>query len=232
MSPELGAFLAAEDLDEVLNARQKISDLDTDDAAVIRSVLDQWQNPQAVSNLLLHPTVIPLDIRLTSLFRGVGERRVAYYVLAAVVGFQSIDPAKMIAADRTRAVEELLAVIRKTSGVLAQRASISIQRFLGEEDAPRVFALWAHRDDTVWHNLRAWLFRTFLPRGVQLFAIAARASGLAEGVQRDLVEDFTELAANPRDRYDSRLGELFGYIPNLRDCGQSAEPPRAPDRGG
>ena len=70
-------------------------------------------------------------------------------------------------------------------------------------------------------NLRAWLFRTFLPLGVEPFAMAARDSGLAEDVQRGLVEDFTELAANPPERYDSRLGELLGYIPNLRDVGQS-----------
>src|SRR6266446_8357932 len=126
MSPELQEFLGAGDLDEVLRALQRITSFDAGDAAAVRSVLLQWQSPQAVSNLLFHPTLIPEDLRLASLFRGLAERRVVYYVLAAVVGFQSLDPVRMTAADRRRVVEELLALIRETNGVLAQRASVSI----------------------------------------------------------------------------------------------------------
>ena len=218
MSPELEEFLGAEDLDDVLRALQRLTSFDAEDAAAVSSVLQAWQNPQAVSNLLMHPMLIPDEIRLASLFRGLAERRVAYYILAAAVGFQSVDPVRMTAADRRRAMEELLVLIRQTSGILAQRSSVSIQQFLSVDDAPRVFALWAHRDDTVWHNLRAWLFRTFQPRGVEPFTLAAGESGLAEGVQRRLVEDFTELVANPTESYDSHLAELLGYIPNLRDC--------------
>ncbi len=222
MSPELEEFLGAEDLDEVLRARQRVSSVDAVDAAAIRSVVHQWHNPQAVSNLLFHPALIPEDTRLPALFRGLAERRVVYYVLAAVVGFQSIDLAGMTAGDRRRVVDELLLVIRNTSGILAQRASVSIQRFLTEDDAPRVFALWAHPDDTAWHNLRAWLFRTFQARGTEPFAEAASRSGLSEETQRRLVEDFTELVTKPPEEFDSWLCDLFGYIPNLRDVGQSA----------
>lgn len=222
MSPELEAFLAAEDLDELLRAQQKITSLDAEDTAVVRSILQWWQNPQAVSNLLVHPTCIPEDIRLASLFRGLDERRVVYYVLAAVVGFQSIDSAGMTAEDRSRIVESLLAVIRKNSGILAQRASVSIQQFMAEENAPRVFGLWAHPDETVWHNLRAWLFHTFQSRGVEAFVAAIRQSGLSEEAQQRLIEDFTELVTNPTDGFDNRLSELYGYIPNLRDVKPSA----------
>jgi hypothetical protein len=220
MSPELEDFLGAEDLDDVLRARQKISSLDTRDEEVIRAVLAQWQNPQAVSNLLLHPTIIPKDIRLASLLRGLAERRVVYYVLAAVVGFQSVDPREIAGEDRRRIAEELLSVIRKNRGILAQRASVSVQGFLTRDDAPRVFDLWAHPDDTAWHNLRAWLFRTFQADDAESFAAAASRSGLAKETQRRLVEDFTDLVTNPREGCDSELGELFGYIPNLRDVGQ------------
>lgn len=217
MSPELEEFLGAEDLDDVLRARQRVPSPDADDAAAIRSVVQRWHNPQAVSNLLFHPTLIPEDMRLASLFRGLAERGVIYSVLAAVVGFQSIDPAGMTAEDRRRVVDHLLAVIRDTSGILAQRASVAIQRFLSENEAPRVFGLWAHPDDTVWHNLRAWLFRTFQTRGVAPFTQAARWSGLAEDAQAHLVEDFAELVSSPSEGIDNQLRNLFGCIPNLRD---------------
>jgi hypothetical protein len=223
MSPKLEVFLAAEDLDDALRAVQQITSLEAEDAAAIRRVIASWQDPQGVSNLLIHPALLPDDIRLSSLFRALAEHRVAYYILAATVGFQTMDSVSMVAAERKRVVQELLELIRDHHGIVAQRASISIQRFLTPEDAPPVFALWAHRDDTVWHNLRAWLYRTFLPFGIEPFAAAARSSGLAEEVQRRLLEDFTELAGNPAAECDSWLGELFSYIPNLRDVRPSAE---------
>ena len=220
MSPELKAFLTAEDLDELLSARRMITALDDEDAAVVRLTLQQWDNPQAVANLLFNPNIIPEDLRLASLFRGVGERQVVYYVLAAVVGFQSIDPAELVAEERGRVVAELLAILRKTSGILAQRASVSFQPFAREDDAPRVFALWAHPDDTVWHNLRAWLFRTFQNRGIEPFTAAIRQSGLADNVQQRLIDDFTEFVTD-LTAFQGWLLNLFGYLPNLRGATQS-----------
>jgi hypothetical protein len=230
MTSELQAFLAAEDLDEVLNARQKIAALDAGDTAVVRSVLQQWRNPQAISNLLMHASLIPKDVRLPSLFRGLAEREVVYYVLAAVVGVQGIDPAGLATKDRERVLTELLAVIRDTTGILAQRASVSFQAFAIESDAPKVFALMAHTDDTVRHNLRAWLFRTFQSHGSGPFAAAARQSGVAESVQRRVVGEFTEFVTNPPQGFKSPVFSLFGYIPNLLDVLRSAEHPASADR--
>jgi hypothetical protein len=222
MTPELEEFLAADDLDDALHARGRIGALGAEDVAVVRSVLQRWEDSQAVSNLLMHPSLIPSDLLAASLFRGLAERRVAYLVLAAVVGFQSIDPAGMTAEGRRRITEALLALIRQTKGILAERASVSIQGFLGEEDAPQVFDLWAHPDDTVWHNLRAWLYRTFQARGDEAFAAAARHSKLAEEVQRQLVEAFGEWLTEPPEGFDNTLSLLFGYIPNLRDVERQA----------
>src|SRR5262245_55647916 len=102
MSVELEAFLAAEDLDEVLNARGKITALTPEDEAVVRAIISEWRNTQAISNLLFHPTLIPADIRLPTLFRGLYERQVVYYVLASIVGFQSLDLAGLADTDRQR----------------------------------------------------------------------------------------------------------------------------------
>jgi hypothetical protein len=216
MNPHLEAFLGAEDLSEALMALRWIHAFDGKDAAAIRLILEQWRDAQAVSNLLFHPTLIPEDVRVTSLFRGLAERQRVYYVLAAVVGLQSINRAELSAVERIRVTEELLAIIRKTKGILAQRASVSLQEFISEDNAPRIFALWSHPDDTVWHNLRAWLCRTFQNRGVEAVTAAVRQSGLSEEVQRRLVEDFTEFLCKPAN-FDNWLSELYGCIPNLRD---------------
>lgn len=222
MSSELEEFLAAEDLDDMLSTRGKISALDGEDDAAVRAVLEQWSNPQAVANLLFHPTLIPEDIRLTTLFQGLSERRVIYYVLAAVVGFQGVDPTWLAAPDRERVVTDLLAIIRDTTDILAQRASVSFREYAGQADAPRVFALMGHPDKTVRHNLRAWLFRTFQTAGVERFTAASRQSGIGEDVQRQVVGEFAEFLANPPQAFKSPLFALYGYIPNLRDIEPTA----------
>jgi len=217
MTPELQAFLTAEDLDDVLTARGNITIVGNEDEAVIRAILAEWVNGQAISNLLFHPTLIPDDIRLSTLRRGLTERKVVYYVLAAIVGFQSIDPAALSTADRERVAADLWSLIAQDDGILAQRASVSIRGFASEGDAPVVFALLSHSDKTVRHNLRSWLFATFKDRGVEPFAAAAGESGLAEDLRRQVVAEFTDFLANPPQGFKSPLFPLYGYIPNLRD---------------
>jgi hypothetical protein len=224
MSPALEAFFAAEDLDDVLTARGSLAALTPEDEAAVRAVLNEWRNPQAVSNLLLHPALIPDDLRLSSLFRGLYEGPVAYYVLAAVVGLGGLDPAVLPDADRRRVLAVLLGIMRDTTDVLAQRASVSFDGFTLPEDAPRVFALMGHADRTVRHNLRAWLFRTFQGVGVEPLAVAGRASGAGEDMQRQVVGEFTEFVADPPQSFKSPLFLLYAYIPNLRDVEQPAGP--------
>jgi hypothetical protein len=59
MSPELKALLEAGYLDDLLEARSKLRQLDEKDIKKIRSTLQKWNSPQAVSNLLFHPFLIP-----------------------------------------------------------------------------------------------------------------------------------------------------------------------------
>jgi hypothetical protein len=219
MSPQLKAFLAAEDLDDVGDARAKIKTLSADDAAAIRSILAKWEDAQAVSNLLIESDLIPEDVRLASLFRGLAEQREPYYGLAAVVGFQGIEADKLSDKERKRVAAELLAIIRKTRDARAKRASLSIDGFISERDAPQVLALLEHADDTVRTNLRAWLFNEFKGRGVEEFADAVRQSGLPAEAQERVIAQFKDWRAKPTD-----FGPLFGYIPNLRDFQPSAEP--------
>jgi hypothetical protein len=138
MSPQLTAFLAAEDLDDVGDARKPIKALDATDTAAIRSVLKQWKPSQAVANLLMNPSLIPQDVRLATLRRALAERRTPYLVLAAVVGFQEVDPDKLSAKDRKQVTADLLAIMRANSDVRATRATLSFAGFARTSDAPGV----------------------------------------------------------------------------------------------
>lgn len=217
MSPELQSFLTAEDLDEVLDARGNLTALSVEDTEVVRDVIAQWQQPQAVSNLLIHPDLLPEDIRLASLFRGLAEQRVAYYVLAAIVGFQSVDTPLLTANENAKIATALWEIIAQTEGVLAQRASLSFRAFASEVDAPAVLFLMAHSDKTVRHNLRSWLFSVFKDRGLAAFANAVQASDLGEAQKQELVAEFTACTTKPPEGFNSPLFPLLTYIPNLRD---------------
>jgi hypothetical protein len=218
MSPELKAFLAAEDLDDVGDAHDKIKALTPDDKEAIRFVLKQWENAQAVSNLLIHPDLIPEDIRLTSLFRGLAGPRVAYYGLAAIVGFGQIGAEALSAEERKQVAAAFLEVIRKTNDARATRASVSIGTFIDENGIPQVVSLLEHRNDTVRTNLRAWLFKVFKDRDVEAFTAAVGKSGLAAAAQERLIAQFREWQAKPTD-----MVTLFPYIPNLGEFQPSTE---------
>lgn len=216
-SAELKAFLDAEDLDELLTARQSLNALNEEDIQTVRSVLQQWSNPQAVANLLFHPPLIPPDLRLASLLRGLAERQVVYFVLAAVVGLQSISSEELTELQRRRMIDDLLSLISMTEGVLACRASVSGAHFLNGGDVPRVFALLNHNEKTVRHNLLAWLIRTFEGKGVEAFAAAARACKLPDEVRQSAVERFSDYLSKRPEGLASLIFPLYAYIPNLRD---------------
>jgi HEAT repeat protein len=215
ISPELRAVLSAEDLDDLGDARRAIKEPGADDRSAIHAILENWEDPQAVANLLLHPTLIPQEMRLATLFRGLREQRVPYYVLAAVCGLADIKAETLSTDNRARVVAELTAVIQNTDDVRAQRASVTLESFVTARDASRVIALLEHPDKTVRHNLWARAIATLKDDGVEKFAAAARASGLSEVAQRRVTADFKEFAANPDAAGFS--GPLFAYIPNLRE---------------
>lgn len=223
MSPELEKFLATEDLDALLRAQDKLSVLDKQDNATIRTLLQQWDRPQAIANLLFHPMLIPQDIRLPSLLRGLAEQQVDYYVLAAVVGLQSIKPDEITEEERRRISRELLTLIRERMDVVAARASVSVAGFSTEEDAPQMFALLEHSNKTVRHNILVWLIRTFENRGLEPFIAVAQASELPEEARRSAIEKFSNFLFKLQNPHDSQkpwthpIFPLYSYIPNLRD---------------
>jgi hypothetical protein len=215
MNAELKIFLAAEDLDDVEDARHKIKSLSAKDEAAIRTILQEWKEPQAVSNLLMHPDLIPKDLRGTALLRGLDEQRVDYYVVAAIGG---LDGARFSSEDQKWVARRLLVILGETKDVRAQQASLMLGRFVSVADAWQVIAAMNHPDRTVRHNLRWWVFERFKERGVGSLAAALARSGLREEAQRRLLAEFKEFVkiADQGGRYP-RFSVLFPYIPNLKD---------------
>lgn len=218
ISPELKAFLEAVDLDELLEARSKLRQLDEKDMKKIRFILQKWNNPQAVSNLLFHPFLIPPAIRANCLLKGLRERKNPYYVLASVVGLQGIDSTGFSEEERKAIKENLMSALKDSEGIISARTSVTIYDFLSFDDVCNAFELLSHPDEITRHNILCWLIRTMEEPGLNAFVSMANKSSIPEEIREDAIEKFQEHLRQKETGECSLFGtHLYAYIPNLRD---------------
>lgn len=218
ISPELKTFLEAEDLDDLLEARSKLRQLDEKDIKRIRSILHRWNSPQAVSNLLFNPFLIPEDIRTSCLLKGLREKKNSYYILASVVGLQGIDSTGFSKEHRKAIKECLISVLKISEGIISARASVTIYDFFSSADASTAFELLSHPNEAVRHNILCWLIRTIEEPDPRTFISMAKNSNIPEDVRKEAIEKFQEHLRQKEIGECSSFGtQLYAYIPNLRD---------------
>lgn len=218
ISPELKAFLEAEDLDDLLEARSNLRQLDEKDIKKIRSTLKKWNSPQAVSNLLFHPFLIPEDIRASYLLKGLKDKKNPYYILASVVGLQGIDSTGFSKEQRKAIKECLISALKTSEGIISARASISVRDYFSPEDTSTMFELLNHPDEATRHNILCWLIRIMEEKGSGAFVSMARNSNMPEHTQKEAIDKFQEhLKQKETGESSSFSMPLYAYIPNLRD---------------
>lgn len=218
ISQELKTFLEAEDLDDLLEARSKLRQLDEKDIKKIRLTLKSWNIPQAVSNLLFHPFLIPDDIRAKCLLKGLNDRKNPYYILASVVGLQGIDSTGFSEKERKEIKESLIFALKISEGIISERASVTISDFLSFGDAPAAFELLNHPNETTRHNVLCWLMTIMEEFGSEKFISIANSSNIPENIREEAIEKFDEHLRQKEIGESTRFGTcLYAYIPNLRD---------------
>ena len=214
----LEEFLDAKDLDDLLRAASELRELGNDDVQAIRTILDSWSDSQAVANLLIHPRFIPAHIRVTSLLKGLNDQDEPYFQLAATVGLQSVDPRELSPVEVTAFRDRLLEMVATDSGVLSSRASVSIHVFLDKAYAKDLCETLNHPNDTVRHNLLAWLVQNFELQDPDEFTPLLKSSALPDDAKQSVLQKVQEhLAAEKDGRFTGTDAPLFSYIPNLRD---------------
>lgn len=225
MNRMLEEFLRAEDLDDALSAREELGELDSQDEARIVATLRNWQEPQAVANLLMNPTLIPAAERGKVLLRGLRERRIPYYVLAAVVGLQQLKASDFSRDDAEAIRERLLQLFQEYPGVIAQRASLTLPGFVTARETDQVVELLNHPDPVVRHNILFLLISLVGLDEIRPVIVRAAQSGHLSPEAVDFCSSqfahISEIAgesphAKPFRRSDLSL-PLLTYIPNLRD---------------
>lgn len=216
-SSELKAFLETEDLDDLVKARERVQHLDENDIKKIRSVLEKWDKPQAVSNLLFHPSLIPEDIRFSSLLKGLEERENLYYLLASIVGLQGIKD-EFSEEERGIIKEQLISILELTGGVLVARASVTARKFLSAGDASRMLKFLSHSEEVVRLNILSWLIEALEETDVETFASMLQNNEVPEEIQADAIEKFREhLRKKESGEPDFFTMPLYAYIPNLNE---------------
>ena len=217
-SQNLAGFLRTEDLDDLLDALDDLGPLTPDDVQVVRAIIQEWRDEQAVSNLLIHSHLIPDDIRVASLVRGLDEEAQVYYILAAVVGIGGIDRTAISSADRTALRERLLGLISSDDSIVAERATVSLPVVLTSDDGPLVSRELAHPNETVRHNLLSWLLKEFDPESSPALLDLIDASGVSDDTKDESRRAIAEYVKKRQSGTFNPLdGPLLSYIPNLRD---------------
>jgi len=203
----------AKDLDELMNSAHNIGILTEEDQRTIRLVIDLWdKEPQAVSNILQHPHILPEDILYSTLVKALQEQIQLYFVLSGAVGVQE---RKFTEEQEVKIVELLFKNVSKYRGPVANRAFTSLESFLKHPlYTAKVSALLDHVDETLKHCARAWLIRNLEKESkeeiVQYLSQASEKSVSAFFVT--LEEHMEQIKQSGWSSLDS---SLLSFIPNF-----------------
>ncbi len=218
MSEKIKNYLEVMDLDDLQSAKNKLGNLEEKDIVLIRTILQQWRNKREVSNLLFYPSVIPEDIRVGVLLKGLDDNENPYNILAATVGLQDIDPEQLLDEEIAQIRNRLLDIIERNDTVLADRASVSILPFLSRQDADRVFRLLSHPSVITRHNILSWLFETTFPKSKEEFIEIAAAHNISSETLSQLSKVLEKKAQkNANGLPDVLTSPLYAYIPNRKE---------------
>jgi len=208
-------FLKAEDLDDLLKVRGKIGALEAQELDRISELLKEWSDGQAVSNLLFYPALIPEALRISSIDRALACTDRPYFILAAVVGLQGIDPASVSPDTRARWASALLEIVRSNAGVISARASVTIRSWLRDGQIEEFIRSYPVPDETASKNIISFALSKFGDLALPEFRARLRACGLGFWRRRDFLRTFQE------HRRKKQAGgavfmtmPLLSYIPN------------------
>lgn len=204
----LQAFLEAGALDELSQLAADLPPLNAADRAAVTALLEKWDAPQAIANLLMYPHLIPEEIRKDALLRGLNEP-MTYNTLAAVVGLQSAVDG-WAESERAALVQRLVVITFSARSLIANRASLTLLNYIHREEADKLIFFLGAPEDVVRHNALLGL--------VRLFGIAeTRAQIKAVATDSRFTQHGSEYGITHLDGVAEEDLPLLGYIPNLSD---------------
>ncbi|WP_141211752.1 hypothetical protein [Pseudanabaena sp. SR411] len=227
MNINLKTFLETRELDNLGEARANISAIDQDDQAEIIRVLREWKDIQAIANLLMYPDLISENERIDYVLAGLRETNFTYLVLASVVGLGQLNIEALPAQLITQLIDQLIAVTKGDSEVVAERASVFLAERLwhfGDTYTTQIIGLLDHPSKVVRHNTLVALIPLVGLENIRRIIENAVQQGLLSVTGQLAAEQkLSEIAGFSKDntidssQFDVDLlsAPLLAYIPNL-----------------
>jgi len=220
----LDRFLTATDLDDVVRVRNEISSLTPEESARVVSIVREWNDRQAVANLLFHPGLMPAVVRFDALDRALHSIDTPYFTLAATVGLQGVAPDEVPGAKRAAWGQVLLALLQSRSAVLAGRASVTLcawTRGVANPDIlPQMVALYPVSDEGACRNIVCAVLDNCGDRSTEEFDQCLLEWGVSDSTRAALRRAHAEYA-DRKERGELRAmimkAPTLAYIPNLSE---------------
>jgi len=213
----LRRFLTTDELEELARARAGLDPdhLDLDDRLEIEAVLHDWDDLQAIANLLMYPELIAPDDRIAQVRRALVDEH-SYVQLAGTVAIIEIERAEFAEDARYDLVQRLLAVIATDEGVLADRASYSLVALMHPTDGPEVVERIDHPSATVRRNLVQGLLGLIGPSGIKSLV---EEPGFVEPEAQAAIRDRLRVDGVDLNRAadDLRLPLILVYLPGFAE---------------
>jgi hypothetical protein len=234
MNQKLEKFLNAVDLDDLFPELIGIKSLSEEDKQYIVSILEKWERPQAISNLLMHPGLIPPNLRQHYILKGLNEKTIKYYSLAASTGMShgGID-----GMERVPIRDCLIKLLEKGDDVLTSNISVTINNFIEKDDALLLLKFLEHPNETVRQNILFCLVEKIGPNELEKITKAEPVTAksqlhkrvltkLSKRPSKSFLSETTKKVLARLKEYKSRdkkkhlsggIYQAFSYIPNLNE---------------
>ena len=219
MSGVIEAFLKTDELDQLLKLRSQIEKLAPEEDQAILSILESWSDEQAIANLLFYPNLISAACRERFVLKGLCDFENPYFVLATVVGLDSLAVSGVSAEMRSEIVRRLIAFCADYSDVLGERSSVSLRAFLAKEDLPSLLPLLGVQNDVVRENIVGWIAKSCDGIAPQQMVEEFRVFGLSWFQRRRVlsaIHKFTVKRSGVVEAF--KTAPLLSYIPNLKEA--------------
>ncbi len=227
MDKNLKTFLETRDLDNLREAKSHVLEINQDHQAEITGVLREWEDIQAIANLLMYPDLIPETERIDYVLAGLRETNFTYLALASVVGLGQLNIEEIPAQLITELIEQLIKLTKSDAGVIAERSSVFLAERLwhfGDTYTSQIIELLDHPSKVVQHNtLVALIPLVGLENIRRIIENAVQQGQLSVNGQLAAEQKLSEIAGFSKDstiddsQFDVDLlsAPLLAYIPNL-----------------
>jgi hypothetical protein len=183
---------------------------------MLEALFASWTDIQAISNLLLYPTVLPLDRVFPFLQKGLEDTNHLYLNLAAIVGIGKLPRSFFPASEQEYLKTKLFHACQHPHPSISARASLSLTEYCEQEDISVICHLLPHAVPTSNHNLLYILYRLVSPASYDEFLLLLQEKFIPPGkVKTPLNLIQKEIKHRQVDPGNDSVAPLLAFIPNF-----------------